>query len=111
MSICIWERYSSQLSSSPSYECTEQPQVVRSSKQHKPTQQTLAIEQPSDDGINAVFTTQRQKVQVVDMRDDERGTDEQGAHGWGEHSAQESLQKQREKVAVEMTIEHLQQED
>ena len=62
---------------SPSYECTQQPQVVWSSKQHKPTQHTLAIKQPSDDCINAIFTTQRQKVQVVDMRDDERSTDEQ----------------------------------
>lgn len=56
----------------PGNEETHEPQVVRPSQVHKDTQTELDDKQAPNDCVCAVASTQRHKVQVVEMWSNER---------------------------------------
>ena len=75
---------------------------------HGEAQRHFDDEQHSDDAVGTEPAAKAQKVQVVEMRNDEGEAEQNGARARGKTIVQQGVDEQWEEVGVEVTVETLQ---
>ena len=95
----------------PGNKKAQQHPPSRSKAPHCNSQCYLYTKQPSDDTVGPKLATQREEIQVVDVWYEKRYTKNKRTSARGDNVPKKTLYKEREEIAVEMTMEDLKRKE